>query len=821
MMTASGYLEVDTFFVYEDPPWPTSQEVLDAIEEGRAYLNYRANSGGDLVQPFDGVQPHFTGNGTKLPVFVAISCCLGAFFLDDYGMDERWLRVGTPEEPRGAVSVFSTSSCVIGGQYTHTPRRNALDEGIFKGIFEDSLLTLGAATLRGRMYVIEQYPDPDSLAQYTYEGHNLLGDPSLSLWSTTPESLSVDHPTSIYDGVNTITVSVDAGRSPLEGALVCIRMDSTVYEWGYTDASGQVELETTVPNTGDLEVTVTGMNVVPFEGSVIVAPSDAPHVLYLGHSIVDSAGGNGDGLAELGEEIEIPLWVMNYGGADAQGALGQVRIEENGVALIDSTASFGSIPTGDSALTDSGFRFGIGGNLENGDLVDVELTVSETARDTWSSGFSFEISAPEIVGDSIVVLDSEGDANGFLDPSERAGLLAYGRNLGASPAESLVLLVRSRSPYVEMEDSTAFFGDIYPDSSVWNETDSIVLCVSDSAPEGEIAEFDLLISTSGLYSDSETLELTIGGRQFLVLDVDLGHESGPLIFYVLNEAGYRGQYSPQTDYFRSRLDAFESVFVTLGNPLAPLLPSDYEAIRDYMAGGGNVYLEGPSAWVWYPFPPDTLYSMFGAEWASGYGTFDPYMAAGVIGGLTDGMIFDYLSDEAVHGCVTSLDPGAQYFMRGVTSWGPFMSAVAYDNGTYRAIGNSMEIGRYEEGNPPSTHTVLMDTIMGYFGIVEADLQEDPIERSAPFVLFAPRPNPSPGAATLTFAVPARCEVNLRVYDVAGRLVRTLLADVRTPGEHAVRWTGADDRGHGVAAGIYFIRLEAGRNNAVRKIVILR
>jgi hypothetical protein len=821
MMIASDYLEVDTFFVYETPPWPTSQEVLDAIEEGRAYLNFRANSGGDLVQPFDGVQPHFTRNGYKLPVFVAITCCLGSFIMDDYWTDERWLRVGTPEEPQGAVGFFSTSTCVIGGQDTHTPRRNAIDEGIFKGIFEDSLHTFGASTMRGRLYVIEQYPNPESLAQYTYEGHNILGDPELNLWTATPVPLDVEHLASIYTGQSTFDVTVSVGRTPVEGALVCVMMDTLIYDWGYTDASGEAQFDINPGQTGTLEVTVTHMNAVPYEGSVIVAPDDAPHILYLHHSIVDSLGGNANGLAELGEQIEIPVWVMNYGGAASSGAVGRMRISEEEVSVLDSMVFFDIVPAGDSAVTDTGFLLEIGENLANGQPIDVDLTVFETTRDTWTSSFSFEISAPEVIGDSMVVNDFDGNENGFLDPGERSGLLAYGRNIGATPAESLSLLIRSRNEYVEMEDSTAFFGDIYPDSAVWNEMDSITLVVSDSAPEGEIAEFDLIIATSGLYSDSGTLQLVIGGRQFLVLDLDLDRESGPVIEQSLYEAGYRGQYSPQTGYFRSRLDAFESVFICLGNPLSPIQANDYEAFRAYMSSGGNVYMEGPSAWVWYPFPPDTLYQMFGAEWGAGYGTFNPYMAAGVPGGLTHGMTFDYNSDESVHGGALSLEPGAQFFMRGVTSWGPFYSAVAYDNGTYKSIGNSMEIGRYIDGNPPSTKIALMDTIMGYFGIVEADVHEEEMDRSATFTLFAPRPNPTRGGVTLTFALPERGPVNLRVYDAAGRLVRTLVQGEMDAGEHVAQWSGTDDRGHRVAAGIYFTRLSTRNRGTVRKLVMLR
>ena len=194
----------------------------------------------------------WAANGFKLPIFVAITCMVGAFHMDDDWTDERWLRAGTPTVPKGAVGFFATSSCVVGGGSSHTPRRNAMDEGIFKGIFEDSLLTFGATTMRGRMYVLEQYPTPEEWAQYAYEAHNIIGEPELNLWTATPESVDVTTPALLTTGQSqfTVTVSRERGREPIEGALVCVMMDTLVYEWSYTDGSGQAEFDVSCRKKG-------------------------------------------------------------------------------------------------------------------------------------------------------------------------------------------------------------------------------------------------------------------------------------------------------------------------------------------------------------------------------------------------------------------------------------------------------------------------------------------------------------------------------------------------------------------------------------------
>jgi hypothetical protein len=93
----------------------------------------------------------------------------------------------------------------------------------------------------------------------------------------------------------------------------------------------------------------------------------------------------------------------------------------------------------------------------------------------------------------------------------------------------------------------------------------------------------------------------------------------------------------------------------------------------------------------------------------------------------------------------------------------------------------------------------------------------------PLALATIAPNPLVTGAQLRFTLPAAGPVDLGVYDVAGRRVRTLMSRADgavSPGVHAVRWDGADDRGVRLASGVYFVRLHACDRGAVRRIVVL-
>lgn len=84
------------------------------------------------------------------------------------------------------------------------------------------------------------------------------------------------------------------------------------------------------------------------------------------------------------------------------------------------------------------------------------------------------------------------------------------------------------------------------------------------------------------------------------------------------------------------------------------------------------------------------------------------------------------------------------------------------------------------------------------------------------------PNPVRPPLSISFAVPGAARaVTLRVFDLAGRRVATLLRDELAAGVRTVEWSGRDDAGRDAAAGVYFYRLEAGETVLSRKVVLLR
>ncbi|RKZ10531.1 hypothetical protein DRQ32_07045 [bacterium] len=102
----------------------------------------------------------------------------------------------------------------------------------------------------------------------------------------------------------------------------------------------------------------------------------------------------------------------------------------------------------------------------------------------------------------------------------------------------------------------------------------------------------------------------------------------------------------------------------------------------------------------------------------------------------------------------------------------------------------------------------------------ATIQLD-LEMAPATALGLPSPNPFNPRVTLSYMLAAPSVVDLKVYDVRGRLVDTLVSGSRAAGPHAEVWDGVDQSGRPVASGVYFARFEAGPVVQTQRMVLVR
>ena len=94
-------------------------------------------------------------------------------------------------------------------------------------------------------------------------------------------------------------------------------------------------------------------------------------------------------------------------------------------------------------------------------------------------------------------------------------------------------------------------------------------------------------------------------------------------------------------------------------------------------------------------------------------------------------------------------------------------------------------------------------------------------RPAVTLLLPSLPNPFRQSATMAFSVAHAGPVELDLYAVDGRRVRTLVRDYREPGEYHAAWDGRDDGGHTLASGVYYERLQTVDGPRTRVVTFVR
>jgi len=115
----------------------------------------------------------------------------------------------------------------------------------------------------------------------------------------------------------------------------------------------------------------------------------------------------------------------------------------------------------------------------------------------------------------------------------------------------------------------------------------------------------------------------------------------------------------------------------------------------------------------------------------------------------------------------------------------------------------------------SDDTFAIDTIGAK---VEEEKKDKPVPRF--FSQSQNIPNPFGRETAIRYAIPEDCRVILKIYDIRGKLVKTLVDEDEKTGYKIVRWNGTDDKFCKLPTGVYFYRIKAGRFTDTKKFVLL-
>ena len=134
-----------------------------------------------------------------------------------------------------------------------------------------------------------------------------------------------------------------------------------------------------------------------------------------------------------------------------------------------------------------------------------------------------------------------------------------------------------------------------------------------------------------------------------------------------------------------------------------------------------------------------------------------------------------------------------------------------DSGDYSLAENSPCVGTGEDGSN-----------MGAFGVgCEAILSTDKDVIPLQYILHQNYPNPFNPVTTLRYELPENAMINITIYDMLGREVKTLINQTQDAGYRSVIWDATNDYGKPVSAGIYLYQIQAGEYIQTKKMVLLK
>ncbi|MGB3479655.1 MAG: C25 family cysteine peptidase [bacterium] len=808
----NGFNSVDTFCNYTAHNYT---HILNSINQGRMFVMYRGNASVHWYDPFD-INPYSTANGNKLPIILSTTCRTVS---PNSGpiLGENFLRVGTPTNLRGAVAFYGGTRNT--GNAAHL--RNAVAIGFLDAIFIDQKRTFGEAGEGGRKRVYQQWGDLRE-----YNNFTCLGDPELNLWTDTPCSLDVQHPEFAPFAASNFVVTVKNANDQtlISNAFVCVagKLDTTVYILDTTDVNGEAQFSIDPLILGDtLFVTVTGRNLLPYEGGMEIRILDYPYIVYLNSFVDDSVGGNNDARINPTEDIELPLWINNLSESTGVAITGKLTSNDSYITLTDTIKNFGDVLGNDSVFTgEDGYNFTVVHSCPNRHHINFDLICKDINDSTWVSSFAQMVYAPELLFDGVRV--NGGNGNNIVDPGETLEVIVTLGNQGDAPADSVKAVLYSQEFDIDIIDSLGWFGHIGIDSLADNGFDPFVITVGPNTPIGTVINFIMPVF-SDYCNDTFNFYLVVGKKNYFIWNPDPLPSSGENIHTILSSTGYSGDYGTNLP---SDLNIYQTLFVCLGVYSSRYLitqgSAEAVAITDYLNNDGRVYLEGSSAWFVDPqyhnghnFGP--LFGINGITWS--YGDLGPVI--GQSNTFTNGMYFDY---EGENRYMDHIDPTGSGFLILRDNNNNYNCGVANDAGSCRTVGVSFELGGLVDGSPPSTRGALLDSIMRFFGVPPPGVFENSQE-PLNIVHFNISPNPFTKLTEIRFGTAhgAKGIEFLGIYDISGRLVRIFPINQCHLNEsvNSVLWDGTDEHARPMPSGIYFIKLNTDKAQHIRKIILIK
>ncbi|UCC78580.1 MAG: hypothetical protein JSW64_09880 [Candidatus Zixiibacteriota bacterium] len=452
-------------------------------------------------------------DNSNLPLVLSINCLTGRY---DYGSEvfaEAFHRMS-----HGALALIAASE--VSYSFVNDTYIFGLFDYMWPG-FDPGHGTPGPITLNpsfanaSAKYYLQasNWPYNPQHKVYTHHLFHHHGDAFNNIYSAIPQNLTVSHDPVLLAGVSTFTVSAN------QYAQIGLTADGEII--GAGEGTGLPEPIDIIPQLpgNSMVVTITKPNYFRYSQEISVITTSGPYVIFDSYTINDYSGNN-NGLADLGEDIDLGMQLRNVGSDTAFNVVATLSSVDPYVTITDNTENFGLIEDGQGTVyIDNAFSFDVSSSIPDGHSIIFQVDATDDSDSVWTSNFSIVACAPQIEFGGIVIDDSDGNNNGVLDPGESANLIVTLVNSGTGQADGITAVLTESDPYVGIVDDFGTFGEISAGGGTGNNSSDLFLAYAmGTCPSGHSASFNLAVAGDRGYTEDVGFDILIGDKAVIYYD---------------------------------------------------------------------------------------------------------------------------------------------------------------------------------------------------------------------------------------------------------------------------------------------------------------
>ncbi|MBN1423028.1 carboxypeptidase regulatory-like domain-containing protein, partial [Candidatus Fermentibacteria bacterium] len=485
-----GYTQIDTIWSS-----PFVSQMVNSLNQGLTVFGYRGYLG---MSGFGTGDASGLTNGFKLPFALMPTCGTGDFS-GSTCRPEAFLRNANG----GGIGAVGTATLS-----THTRYNNCYYNGAWEGAINGADHRLGSAHTRGKLnlYLNFQYDGSNAMAFSCW--NNLMGDPATPMWTGFPVTQMVSYPATLPVGAASVPVTVTSAFGPVEGALVTLHKGSEVHVSGYTDYAGRINLPLGAVTAGAVLVTATKHNHKPYQGSVTMG-SGGTYVGYVNSTVDDDgsggSSGNGNGIVNPAETIELAVALRNYGTSTATGVTATLYSIDPYVTILDGDESFGDIGAGATVWSAEDFDVSVAPATPDGHVLSLDLT-AQSGSSSWTSLIQLPVQSAAFEADHF----TWGGGGLTPDPGESGTLSVRISNTGSIAGATVTGVLATSSPWITVTDATGSYGSIAVGGAVENTANPFALSIAPDCVKGHQASFTLTLTFNGQAQDIVEFTYPIG-----------------------------------------------------------------------------------------------------------------------------------------------------------------------------------------------------------------------------------------------------------------------------------------------------------------------